>query len=874
MQVKVNCKKKPIDFTSADFRSAVRTRCQAKKSFDAEMSREAAGTITLTKVGGLQKFPLTATNTLALTFFLDGDRPYFEAITQGAADKTFSFLVAPVEDSVSMGQDGVIKFRGELDELASRAGISVVEVIDPNPVGLCPDGVDDMESLIEKRLIENADILYAGQVDTSAFIAQDDDTVDEDAFVDDDTFDPYAAYGKEDYADDYEDEKGEEDFPARPALGDIQVLELADVEEDDSIVEDDEVDVDADLIEALDEIDHMYKFFDEEEIEDLPAEYFNDILTADVDNDRDGDYDDVDNEDTVDTEVAEPMNIQEIMHSSVETMESVPAAASTEEKEFAEKKAAAEKALDEGYTALREFSESLQAEKQRCLDQVRQLSDQLGQKDSADIVEAATSVVDTAPATAPVVPASSVSIASDEPTEVASALHAELDRLTDVADEVESELNDFDDVLSTAKEKQRQFIDNIETMDGGTSAVVSGLISALQEQQDYNEQLNAAMKQEQVRKRHCTDQLGEAYKQIEDQKSEIDKMRRSLRFSEANQRKSEKFVEDAKKDIKKVIAATRKKVKEALKACEEMQSQVEAAESAAAAAEERRSAAEMARIEAYKARDAAMASLEEEKAHTQTIINEFDRQLDEFTGDTLSKIQKQIDRANEAEEAVASANKRISSLESELAATKTKLMAAESRCTKKDVDINELRKRCQTAEAEMGDLALRFNAQNTNLEDTGRALSETERELVAMRAKIKKIEKERDKAKEDRDAAIAERLSIVKDIQDKSNSAVAAAEASRNAAVADVIGAKDDAIVANQQFITAMSEAIHMSDSFGSRKKKIDAITRAYNEFVNATREADIRGDVGVNDTGSADTDSIYDKSVTDEIMASLSDDD
>ena len=68
----------------------------------------------------------------------------------------------------------------------------------------------------------------------------------------------------------------------------------------------------------------------------------------------------------------------------------------------------------------------------------------------------------------------------------------------------------------------------------------------------------------------------------------------------------------------------------------------------------------------------------------------------------------------------------------------------------------------------------------------------------------------------------------------------------KNTAIENLTGAKDNALAANQQFITAMSTALSLPDGFGSRKKKLDAIADAYNSFVFATQSAAELGNVSV----------------------------
>lgn len=842
MRVKVNCKKKPVDYSSGDFRSVIRSRFKAKKTFEADYEKTPEGDIVLDKDDGRQVFPITAGNVEKLTFFLDGDRPYIEALTTGKEGTGFSFLIAPVQTNMELWQDGVIEFRESIDQLASAAGIEVTELIDPNPIGLCPDGVDDMEALIEDCLVDGIDILYTGKNS----LPDDEATADSNNLGAADTvaLPPVVPFSDGDEEIVFED-VDEIEPVSSPTLADTvpEVMTATDIDDDwsDVMSEIEDFAAEFDLEDPYDDYDMPdegtagdVETPEESQEGDVPAEDGQEELSSSV-SVLDDDNENVMGDDE-DMEGAGTMNV-----STAENVAAVPEMPMTaQEQTMKEIKKDATDAMGTAYQALNGLKESLQAEKQRRVDEVMRLHAELAGEPVSEERPDITDYIDTEHGVSSIEP---VEIESNEPDEVAYALREELGTLDKTADAIDLELNDYDRVISESKRQQEEFMHNLDNMDDH-DAVVAGLISMYQEQTEYTEQMNVLLKKEQVLKHHAINQRDDAYKTIQDQKSELDKLRRSLRFSEQNKRKSEQFVKDAKKEIHRVVDMTRAKVTQAIKACEEMQAQVDKAEARIADADERRSAAELARIEAYKERDAAIANLEEEKQHTQTIIEEFDKQLDEFTKETVNKIQSQIERANGAEEAAAASAKRISDLESQLAETKTRLMASESKCSKKDVDISELRKRAEEAEAEAGDVVLRLNAREEDYKETGQILTETEAKLVESRGTIKRLEGELAKAKSDRDEAIAERLKVVGDMARESNDKVVAAASERDVAVANVVGAKDDAIAANERFIDAMSAAMRMSDGFGSRKKKLDAIAEAYNALVSSTQAAEIRGDV------------------------------
>lgn len=795
MQVKVNCKKKAVDFSANDFRSVVRSRYAAKKTVTAQLAVASDGTMSVDT--GKQVFEITPSNTKSLAFFVDGDRTYIEAVINHRG-KNISFLIAPVEDNLTIWTEGVVNLRTALTPLAQAAGIAVNEIIDPNPLGVCPDGIYDMDAFIEQRLLEGADILYTGQDDNPE---HDYEPVEEDI----PTYDVAPTQMLDDGEDsisDWEDVLGELD----DVLGDEA---SADMEAD---------------YPAVDTNNAQYDFLYDPEAYTEPVPLPDDGYYADSDalDSEDSSY-----QDYIDSVIGDDddwmADVEDIYPSEIAN-------------DVEEIKTNAADAMDEAYGALTGLRASLEEERARRINEMHRLAAEL----------AGTEFIPPEPVASPepLVP-EPVVIESEEPAEVADALRAELDNLDGAVNEVDVELNEYDRIITESRRQQQELMDSLDS-DIDRDAVVAGLINMYQEQTEFTEQINTLFKKEQVLKHKALEQRDEAYQTIDDQKNELDKLRRSLRFSERSKRKSEQFLKDAKREVHATVLKARDKVEEAIAACEQMQEQVDQAEARATSADERRSAAELARIEAYRVRDEALQELEDEKKNSQALLEACDRQLNEFIEESVNKIQLQIERANAAEQSANAAESKVSELENELAETKARLLGYESKCSKNEVDIEQLRKQRDQAESRVSNITAQYQNADTQRKETGRILSETEAELVRARASIKQLTQALNATKEAKDAAVSECQATTQRIIAQCEQQVREAVMDKNTAIENLTGAKDNALAANQQFITAMSTALSLPDGFGSRKKKLDAIADAYNSFVFATQSAAELGNVSV----------------------------
>ena len=161
MQVSLNCKKRAIDLGS-NYRATFPNRAFAPKSFTADVEIDALGNVTFTKEDDRRVIPINPKDVVDVRFFLDEDRPYAEIVRERSGSP-MSFVYTPIEDNIELGQQGVFAFRESLDKIAGPAGTEVAEYIDPNPLGICPDGVDSMEELIAIREAELAG--YANDAD-------------------------------------------------------------------------------------------------------------------------------------------------------------------------------------------------------------------------------------------------------------------------------------------------------------------------------------------------------------------------------------------------------------------------------------------------------------------------------------------------------------------------------------------------------------------------------------------------------------------------------------------------------------------------------------------------------------------------------------
>lgn len=885
MQVIVNCKKKLVDYSS-NYRDTLRNRFKAKKSFQAEYTPSMQnGSICLTKMDDGQEFYWDASNTKALRFFLDGDRPYVEAIIAGNNDQKFSFVIAPIASNDELGQGGVVAFREDVEALSAVADIAVEEYIDPNPLGICPDDAEDMEQLIEMRVAEGVNIMFVGDGILPPALCDEipDNTV---VSVETQVMEPVEIV-------DAFDREVLDDAPTAPSgidalydFDDADNLGMEDLtEEDFADIDFDELEVD-DYIASLSEAnDDAVSAVDSPDVEviasDEELQYDTDECVMDV---VERQEEDEAQAAVVGIDVSEEDISGDKEHGEVEdpTMKNADNAIANESASAMpvisdDDIASVAAEMDNAYAQLQDFHKELEARRNSALADIKRIQDEysdvieeavpeetapeLSDYMSTDNAVASVTEADLAPmhGAEDIMDSFGTEIGDDdgdvdaEETEdgsssIVSKLRDELDHLEKAGMLIDNELNDYDYLLAENRRQCEEFLNNIDTMDGGASAVVAGLITLAQEQGTHNEELNSALKREQALKRHCIDQLGEASKQIEQYKSELDNVRRSLRHSEASRLKSEKFVEDAKTSVSRIVSAAKRKVHQSILQLEAMQAQIDKAEAESAAADNARHAAEIDRDEAFRKRDEALEKLAAEKQHTTELMAECDRQLEGFSNDVLAKMQDQIKRADEAVAAKNASEQRVSDLESELAETRTRLIAAQTSAAKKETDLKEIRKQRDAAESDYGDLMLKFNQQTQDMQETGQTLNDTEAQLVAARGEVKRLEKELVQAKEDRDHAIAERLEAVTNVNTNAAAQVEAARIERDNAVASLVTSKDEAIAANAKLLEAMKSALALPGGFGSRKNKLIAIDNAFNEFIAASQTAQEKGNVFFDD--------------------------
>ena len=202
--------------------------------------------------------------------------------------------------------------------------------------------------------------------------------------------------------------------------------------------------------------------------------------------------------------------------------------------------------------------------------------------------------------------------------------------------------------------------------------IVSGLINRIQEQTAEFDALNASYRKQQAMTRHYQEQLADATSANADKDKEIDELRRQVRFSQENQRKSEKFVSDARAETRKLIQESDDKVKTALSKISKMRKRVNAAEAERDAATEGEKKALMERAEAVMQAEEARRALEEEQAKSEAITEEFNKQLDSFTSETLEKLQAEVDKSSAAEQSYMTSLKHIAQLERDMAESKTR----------------------------------------------------------------------------------------------------------------------------------------------------------------------------------------------------------
>ena len=616
MRVSLNCKKKVVDY-NGDYRTVLKNRAFARKSFTADMNIGSDGRVTFTKEDDGRVIQIDPADVTDIAFFLDEDRPYAEIVRERGGFP-MSFVYSPVEDNIELGQQGVFSFREQLDDVAGPAGAEVGEYIDPNPLGICPDGVDSMEELIAIREAElNGENIYEEELDLSMLMLDEDANISED--IDDEA-------------------------PDTEEIGDVVDNATAYLEKLQQQIEDEKA-------RRLEEIDSLVNG-------DMDfAEFDDEIIEGD-----DEDFVEED-EDFVD--------------------------------EYEEEE-------DEGLSKIDEAD-------------VPAIADLLDKISESDIEEK-------------------------------ESISERLGKLDDAAKKIGASLEDYDDLLATSRSEQEIYLAKLANSEEGIelskSNAVAGLVRMLQEQTDFNESLNDKLKKERVQRRHCVEQLDAANQKIEEQAASLDEVRRRLRFSQENQRKSEKFVADARGEIRRIISETSQKVAAALEAVEEMKKQVSLKDAELQEAKATTTNALEAKAAAEKAQEELHVRFEDEKANNEKIVQEFSRQLDEFTNETISKIKSQIERADEAERKYAEKTVRIAELERDLADTKNQMDQVE-------IDKSSAVSDLLGSQESYQDLVMEYESLKKAHDKQGDTLSDTQALLDEARSEIEALNREFDNYKSD-----------------------------------------------------------------------------------------------------------------------------
>lgn len=907
----VNCKKKLIDY-DGDFRRTFRLRAVAKKTFEAQYSvDENEGTITLTKTDDGHRFVWSSDNVKSVVFFLDGDRVYAEVVVIGEAGGEmvpFSFVVSPQDDLLALGAEKVFEFRNNMDLLTSD-GVEVVEVIDPNPLYICPEEAEDIDALRAMRAAEGVDVLYIEEADEtfgddfesnvnahsfdepqSQIVENENEeagnslddvlanssipiaisaTTDADEFdfgeeelviTDDDVAELNDSVGEEffnasDSADDeFEDD---DDFLLDSNIASVVTDFGSDNDEDDEF-EDDDLSDTASEVDDVDDIERDSEFSIDGYLESLyNSDAFKNASKAmqEVDDVTDDDGDETDNADDDDSVVA---IVDVVIDDEADDDATAGTTADvhddhqieshqTDESDSVVDTAEAINAIDTAYEQLSNLHDAIVKRKNEALAEVQKTIDEIegghlpGEKPKKKIeTPTFTHVTDI-----------KEEIESAEPKmqKPEDRFAAELAALEQKVTVSADEQNEYDEIIDKSNERCAKLLDDYNANELPTAAVVAGLIEMLQEQTEHNEVLNSRVKKEQAMNRYCLMQLEETTDIVTAQKSELDNVKRSLRFSQAAQRKGEKFVADARDGIQGIVAAAKKRVRQAANEMEKARIETGVANEARLAAEEARANAEAERDEALTKRDEAFEQLAAEKNRTENIMEEFDKQLEALTTETVSQVQKQIRRADETEKARTDAEKKISDLENELTDLTSRLLSSETAASKKDIEIEELKKQRDAADGSYGDLMMKYNQQTADMHSAGRALNEAKNELVSARGTIKNLTLENAKVKEERDNAITERVDAIASVKQKAADDLAAAYAERDEAIRKIVGAKDAALAANDELLKAFAAAMTMPEGFGGQKRKLEAFESAYRSFVEANTVAADLGNVSYGDS-------------------------
>lgn len=850
MIVRVNCKKKPIDYDS-NYRVEFVKRMKSKKSFNADFS--ISDDLTVIRLAYADRnqnkqlgFPTKTVE--KISFFLSSERVYWEIVLTQNGTK-LSLCFASTDSNETLGQSGVFDIRRVLDGLAEHDGIQVIEYIDENSLDIVPDG-DNVEG---EPLDDDSFSQGNGDVDESqvAILSE-----------------PLSISPLE---------STRSHLSSEP----VETAGLNGEEEKDSRGHLDDINQDNEFSSALSEetplsntipMSYHYVYGIEQE-DDIKTENLNESSYDETSHEeKEKQQSDNANSEIGNQQEAE-QSAEHLTDGNDDVMEDTNQMTTTSinEKEQYTQPAEnetvasigeeAQSAISEGTSQLQQIQARLEKEKARRIAEIAKLTsmnpdgdydDDNDDDDDDDQLDNDSSFEDSNAMLKPhlatgqsssLVDSVSVDIkASNENDDdvpeneaedkandetVTTSLRGELSRLDDAATEVNQQLQDYGDLLEQSKAEQDAFIERIDSLSGNTDSTIKGLIAMLQEQQATNEQLNTAIKREQVTKQHYLNQLDIANGRVADQTKALEEFKRKLKIAQESQKKSEKFVRDAQNGVRKVIAAANAKVDEAIVKLDTMKSQMEESENKAQAALAEKDQALRDKDAAIKDKKEVLKKLEEEKEHSSHIMDEFDKQLEDFTNETLVEIHKQIKRTDDAERKYSEKSQKVTQLENELSQAKTKIMALESRLQKRELDLQESKKSQQGANESADKLTMELQDTKKSLEDTGEALDEVEASLVAEKAENERLKTALEKAKSDRDSAIAEKLQVIDATKRQHDDSVDTLKASR-----------DEAIQASGALLESFKQAMMMPDGIMGRKKKIKAFEDAYNQCMASLQNA------------------------------------
>lgn len=408
----------------------------------------------------------------------------------------------------------------------------------------------------------------------------------------------------------------------------------------------------------------------------------------------------------------------------------------------------------------------------------------------------------------------------------------ELNSLDVLSETMEQGLNNFDSVLSATRDRDEDFINSIDK-EVAESAAVSRFIEMLREQSEQNAILNETLRKEQQSKMNYLDQLNAANATIAEQSARLDEVRRRTKFANENQKKSEEYVRKSRDEVNQVIRETRLKVNKALNEVETMRQQVAAAENEAEKARQDVIATNKKLDDAEKTIEELNMKLDAEKAYSKQMIADFDTQLNDFTVETMEKLQAQVDRAEESEKKLAEKNKEFSELSNELALTRSRVSSMQNQLNQREVELRDARKDAAAADESLLEVNAKYEAQEALLGNTEERLSKTEADLLDATEKIDQLSFELGEARSARDDAVAEKVNRVKEVENEAADAVSAITAEKEAAVSEAMNSRNAALEASDQVMNDLRNIFEsMPSGFGNRKKKLDAVEKAFREYV------------------------------------------